>query len=152
MTMTTTTTTTTTTTEYSIHCIIPFVINHYHYFIIDNSKESTYSQSTQCRQWNNTDFGSLYVSGTIVRFSHHQVLHQGGHHIKQRKPSLNNDERLELPAIYNPLLGICNNLSIEQPDILHFTDEVQMIWAKYSICFKLLLWNLLWVLKFAHTK
>ena len=72
--------------------------------------------------------------------------------IKQRKPSLNNDERLELPAIYNPLLGICNNLSIEQPDILHFTDEVQMIWAKYSICFKLLLWNLLWVLKFAHTK
>ena len=32
--------------------------------------------------------------------------------IKQRKPSLNKDKGLDFPAIYNPLLGLCNNLAV----------------------------------------
>lgn len=32
--------------------------------------------------------------------------------LKQRKPSLNKDKGLDLPAIYNPLLGLCNNLAV----------------------------------------
>ena len=32
--------------------------------------------------------------------------------LKQRKPSLNKDKGLDLPAIYNLLLGLCNNLAV----------------------------------------
>ena len=35
--------------------------------------------------------------------------------IKQRKRSPNRDEGLDLPAIYNSLMGIRNNLSVTQP-------------------------------------
>ena len=31
---------------------------------------------------------------------------------KQRKRSLHKDKELDLPAIYNPLLGLCNNLAV----------------------------------------
>ena len=32
--------------------------------------------------------------------------------VKRKKPSLKRDEGMGLPAIYNPLLGIRNNLSV----------------------------------------
>ena len=50
--------------------------------------------------------------------------------IKQRKTSLNMDEGLDLPAIYNPLLGI---LLCNLPP--HNDDEIRVIRTKNSFCF-----------------
>lgn len=55
--------------------------------------------------------------------------------IKQRKPSLKSEEGLYLSAmaIYNPLLGIPDNLSVSKWTSFYIADKVQAIQTKYWI-------------------
>ena len=61
---------------------------------------------------------------------------------KQRKPSLNMDEGLDLiPPVNNPLLGI-HNFSVTQQDKPLNNDEVRVIRTKYWFHFNFSLWVL----------
>ena len=86
-------------------------------------------QPTQCKS-------------TVLRKQHHQAQSQGAISFKQRKPSLNMDEGLDLiPPVNNPLLGI-HNFSVTQQDKPLNNDEVRVIRTKYWFHFNFSLWVL----------